>query len=101
MIDINMSLLCKCTLSCTFLTVIAIYYTAWHLNILYHFFNLRVSIKRQKKKKKLLSKKRKLTVFIQFDLIPCQFGAFFTILCINKKLKRAILMVIWINLTNI
>lgn len=38
MIDINMGLLYKCTLSCTFVTVIAFYYTTWHLNILYRQF---------------------------------------------------------------
>lgn len=40
MIDVNMCLLCKCTLSGTFLTVIAFYYTAWHLNVLYRQFFL-------------------------------------------------------------
>lgn len=101
MIDINMGLLYKCTLSCTFVTVIAFYYTTWHLNILYRQFFSIWEIPLKKKKKVVVEQKRKLTVFIRFDLIPCQFGAFFMILCINKKLKRAILMVIWINLTNI
>lgn len=101
MTDINTCLLCKSTLSCTYLTVIAFYYCQ-HLNILHRQFCQFESfhLKNPQKTKNLLSK-GKLTVFIQYDFKPCQFGAFFTILCINKKLKRAILMLIWINLTNI
>lgn len=57
MIDINVCLFFKCTSSCTFLTVIAIYYTAWHLNIRYRQF-FQFDSFYQKTKKKLLSKKK-------------------------------------------
>lgn len=102
MIDINMCLWCKCTLSCAFLTVITFYHPAWHLNILHrHIFShpqfesFPLKEVEQKKGKKIICLH---AVWFNTLSAPC---IFLTILWVNKKLKGAILMVIWINLPNI